>query len=115
MLAHGLTLEELEAAACAFAAVLIAFLHAAVAGQVAGVAEFLAHAAGGAFVPLAVFGGGFTEHLDESAGHALADRAGLAGDAAAVGPDLHVYLRGHLGQLERPHGGVAVLGLGEEF
>ena len=56
--------------------VLLAFLHPRIAGQEAGLAERQA-------MPLGV-------ELEEGPGDAVADRAGLAGDAAALDLDHHV-------------------------
>src|SRR4051794_30903960 len=72
----ALPLRELEALASALAAVLLAFLHALVAGQVAAVAQLLDHAAG--FALLVLGARGFAEHRLQRAGDALADGAGLA-------------------------------------
>src|SRR5262245_370760 len=74
----GLSLRELEALAGALLAVFFALLHAAVAGEVAGVAQLLVHADGGR-IGGGVAGDG-SEHDFESAGQSLADGARLAGE-----------------------------------
>src|SRR5262245_57423545 len=81
----GSPLRELEALAGALLAVFFALLHAAVAGEVSGVAQLLVHADGGR-IGSGIAGDG-PEHDLESAGQALADGAGLAGEPAAM--DLH--------------------------
>src|SRR5207244_2888661 len=82
---HGSALGELERLASALAAVLLAFLHAAVARQVAGRTQLVAHVDDVLVGHLALGNGGVqAEHRLERAGDALADRAGLAGDAAAL-------------------------------
>src|SRR5438309_11127670 len=83
-----LAFGELEGAAGAFEAVLLAFFHAAVAGEVAGVAELLGHAAGGFTV--GGFRGGLAELVFEGASDALANGTGLAREAAAVNAHEHV-------------------------
>src|SRR5262245_43990142 len=84
----GLPLRELEALAGALLAVLLALLHAAVAREVAGVAQLLVHADGGR-IGSGIAGDG-PEHDLESAGQTLADGAGLAGEPAAM--DLHDHV-----------------------
>src|SRR5262249_13158819 len=111
---EGLPLRELEALAGALAAVLLSLLHAAVAGQVAGVAELLGHvrlpfgllAVGGRLAAQA-------EHVLQRAGHALAARAALAGEAAALDVDEHVETVAHFSDFERTDHRGAVLVLGE--
>src|SRR5439155_10382438 len=85
---YALAFGELEGAAGAFEAVLLAFFHAAVAGEIAGVAELLGHAAGGFTV--GGLGAGLAEHVLEGTGDALANSAGLAREAAAVNAHEHV-------------------------
>src|SRR6476620_3607345 len=75
-----LPLRELEALAGTLAAVLLAFLHAAVAGDVAGVAQLFGHAA----ACFLLAGGRGAEHFLQRARHALTDSAGLPGEAAAM-------------------------------
>src|SRR5262249_46096162 len=107
-------LGELEALAGAFAAVLLAFLHAAVAGKEAGVTQLLGHAAGGAL--LAVGGGRFglrAEHVFDGPGQSLADGPGLPREAAALDVHDHVHAAAHLGHIERADDGSTVLVLGE--
>src|SRR5262245_40980583 len=75
----GSALRELEALAGALAAVFLAFLHAAVAGQVAGIAQLLGHVVD----RLAVHGfgrGGQAVHLLQGPRDALADGPALAAD-----------------------------------
>src|SRR5438552_9600094 len=78
-------LRELEALAGTLAAVLLALLHTAIAGQEAGVAQALRQVRLGTRGHLTVRPdrggrlGGFrrqAEHILEGTGHALADRAG---------------------------------------
>src|SRR6185437_2160656 len=111
-----LTLGELEALACALAAVFLAFLHTVVAGQEERIAQLLGHAADlvgtiGAFLLSARQ----TEHFLERAGSTLANRAGLSGDAAALNLGDQVEPAAHFGDFERPDDGFAVLLLGEVF
>src|SRR5436190_7356677 len=79
----GSALAELEALAGALAAVLLALLHAAVARQVARVAQLLGHRHDGLVGRLALGGRRAgrrqAEHLLQRPGDALAARAGLAG------------------------------------
>src|SRR6185437_5148930 len=56
-----------------------------------------------------------TEHLLEGAGGTLANRAGLAGDAAALNLGDQVEPAAHLGDFERADDGFAILLLGEVF
>src|SRR4051794_34110401 len=80
---YASALRELEALAGALAAVLLAFLHALVAGEIAAVAQLLVHAASS--LGLGAFGArGGAEHAFQGAGDALADGTGLAGETAAV-------------------------------
>src|SRR5882724_3347632 len=104
-----LALRELEALAGALATVLLAFLHAAIAGEVAGVAELFGHAA----ARFLLAGGRGTEHFLQGAGHALTDGARLPGEAAAVDVDENVEAIAHVGGLQRRHHCAAVLVLGE--
>src|SRR5262249_35054431 len=104
---RSLALGELEALAGALFAVFLAFLHAAIAGEIAGVAEDLGDAAGGFAVG---FGRGrVAEHGLEGAGGPLANGAGLAGDAAPLDLDDHVQPVAHLRDDQRPKDGVAIL------
>src|SRR5687767_11439622 len=96
--AKRLPLRELEPAAGAALAVLLTFLHAAVAGQEAGVAECLLE--------------GLVEP-HEGAAQTHDDRAGLAGRAAAGGVDQHVHLAAGVAHLERAEDGLAVALVGE--
>src|SRR5260370_4518063 len=105
----SLALRELEALAGALAAVLLAFLHAAVAGEVAGIAEFLGHAT----ARFLLARGRGTEHFLQGAGHALADGARLPGEAAAVDVDEDIEAIAHVGGLQRRDHSAAVLVLGE--
>ena len=77
-----LSLRELRSAAGGLEAVLLALLHSGVAGQEPGFLE------GGAV-------GGI--HLQQGAGDAVTDGAGLAGDAAAGDGGLDVHLALHAG------------------
>src|SRR4249919_1711433 len=81
-----LTLRELGGAAGFVQTDLLALDFAGVAGHESGLAQV-------AFQRLVV--------LDQGAGDAEADGAGLAGDAAAFDGDRDVELVGHFGQLER--------------
>src|SRR3954470_5272400 len=94
----GLSLRELEASPRAALAVLFAFLHAAVAGEEAGVAQ-------GLFERLV--------EADERAAQAHNDRAGLAGETTARGVDQHVHLATGVGDFERAEDRLAVA-LGRE-
>src|SRR4051812_27381144 len=84
--ARGLPLGELEAAAGAALAVLLALLHAAVAGEEADAAE--------CDLEIVVV-------LRQRAGQAHDDGAGLATGAAAGGVDGHVHLPAGVGHLQR--------------
>ena len=77
VLRFELSLAELGRAAGGFEAVLLTLLHTRIAGEEAGALE------GGAVLLV---------HLEEGPGHAVADGAGLAGDAAAGdgGHDVHL-------------------------
>src|SRR5687768_15891460 len=101
----NLPLRELEALPRSLPAVLLALLHAAVAGEVAGVAKLLVHAGGGTFRGALHGDGDRAEHDLERAGHALADRARLTREAAAVNLDLHIEAVLHLGQQQRAEDG----------
>src|SRR6476469_4765164 len=83
---NGLALRELRGAACLVQADLLALDFAGVAGHEASLAQF-------ALQRLVV--------LDQRAGNAEADRAGLAGVTAAFDRHQDVELVGRLGQLER--------------
>src|SRR5262245_61588991 len=109
--AFKLPLRKLEALSRSLFAVLLAFLHAAVAGEVAGVAEFLVHADGGGVG--SGIGGNGAEHDFEGAGQTLGDGAGLSREAAAVHLHGHVEPVLHFRQLQRTEHGVAVLVFGE--
>src|SRR5438034_5166490 len=88
----ALPLGELERLAGPLLAVLLAFLHAAVAGEVAGVAELLGEAARGGLLAVGArlrFGRA-AEHALQGAGDALAAGARLAGEAAALDADMYV-------------------------
>src|SRR5262249_42668008 len=111
---RGLPLRELEALAGALAAVFLAFLHAAVAGEIAGVAELLGHADDRVLAVAGVLGRQ-AEHLLERAGDTLAGSAGLTREAAAANLDRHVELVAHVGQFERAVDGRAILVLREEL
>src|SRR5580658_6389839 len=110
------TFRELEGASSALESVFLAFLHSAVAGQIAAVTEFLEHTDRAAIRGRLAFNGGRgsfgvggAEHVLESAGHALADRAGLAGETAARCFDADIEPVPHLGQRQRPKDRVAIL------
>src|SRR5262245_2187541 len=95
-----LALGELEALASALFAVLLAFFHPAVAGQITRIAEPLGETA----FTLGRFAGhrsANAEHRLERAGDALADRAGLTGESTPVNRHGDVELRGHFGELQR--------------
>src|SRR5262245_13992243 len=93
-----LSLRELERPAGTLAPVLLSLLHSAVAGQVAGVAEFLGDAALGRLPVGAGRCGGlaFAEHRLQGPGDALRSGPGLAGDAAAANVDEHVQPVSHV-------------------
>src|SRR5262249_38140522 len=99
----GSALGELEALARALAAVLLAFLHAAIAGQEVRIAQLLGHAADliGAIRAL-LLRGGQPEHLLEGTGDPLANGPGLPADAAALDLDKQVEPATQLGDFERP-------------
>src|SRR5260370_14995960 len=119
-----LSLRELEAFAGAFATVFFAFFHAAVAGEVAGVAKLLGHAprsrTGGDFA-LGWSASGFrrgafrgqAEHGFQGTGHPLANSAGLPREASAMDFDDHVETIAHLRQLQWPNDGGSILDFGE--
>src|SRR5262249_51835130 len=115
--AMGSALGELEALASPLAAILLALFHAAVAGQVTAVAQFLGHAARAGLL-LAVrrrvaLLGWWGKHVFQGAGDTLADRPGLAGEAAPRDVDQYVQPAAHLRQLQRTEDGAAVFILGE--
>src|SRR5262249_9776441 len=94
----------------ALATVLLAFLHAAVAGQEAGVTQLLGHGAGPG--GLLAVGGGLlglqAEHHLQGPGNALRAGARLAGEAAAVDLDADVEAGAPLRQAQRALDRVAV-------
>src|SRR5579871_988544 len=102
---HGLPLRELEALASPFLAVFLSFLHSAITGQVAGVAQLLGHAADGI-----LFGGlsRQSEHRLEGAGNPLGNSAALPRESASPHIGEHVQPIAHLGQFQRPDNGGAV-------
>src|SRR5262245_20466453 len=110
-------LRELEAAAGALAAVLLAFFHAGVSGEGAAVAQLLDHAdRPRRFSRLAVsgrLGFGLTtrgaEHRLQRAGQALANRPRLPRDPAPLHQDADIEALVHLGQLQRAGDRGAVL------
>src|SRR5262249_48004498 len=97
-LSNQLPLAELEPTPRAALAVLLSFLHAAVARQVAGAAK-------GHFQPLVILRQGTTQ--------AHHDRASLPGRAAAVGVYQHVHLARDVGHFQRAEDRLAVA-LGRE-
>ena len=80
-----LSLGELGCATCSLEAVLLALLHARIAGQIAGLLD-------DRLVVLV--------RLHEGAGDAMTDGAGLAGEAAALAVDDDVELAGGFGQVQ---------------
>src|SRR5262245_56385543 len=103
------SLRELEALACSLATVLLALLHPAIAGEVAGVAQLLGHRArrilgrrGAVGRRCCRRGGGLeAEHVLERAGNALRACAGLAGNAAALALDCDIDAAAHLRDRQR--------------
>src|SRR5262245_47928337 len=113
------TLGELEALASALAAVFLAFLHAAVAGQVTGITQKLAHAACptlavcGLAIGSAGSGSGQAKHLLDPAGAALAGGSTLTSEPTAADRHRHVHALAEIRHIEGAIDGVAVLFLGE--
>src|SRR5207245_11466566 len=104
-------LGKLERLACALQAVLLSFLHAAVARQIAGVAELLGQSAG-RFLLAGSFAGQ-AEHLLQGPGDALTDGAALAGEATALDRNEDIEPIAHLGKVEGTKNRGAILLLGE--
>src|SRR5262245_59846973 len=103
--------RELEFLSRALAAVFFAFFHAAVAGEVAGVAKFLGHAAGAFTFRLSRRAE--AEHGFQSPSHSLTNRARLAGDAAAMNKHGDIEPAAHFRQIQRTSHRVTILDLSE--
>ncbi len=108
----SLALGELECLAGALEAVLLAFLHAAIAGQVTRIAQLLGHAVRG-ILGADLGAGGQCVHALEGASDSLADGPALSCEAATRDAHLHVELAAHLEQIKRTDDGVAILVFGE--